>query len=249
MDKIKRLKPAFTQHSPETQTDYAVYIHAPETNLHSEPWPVVAFMDGDDQFQAAVAAYESRLQASAIPPLLLVGVGYGASYANPANRRGRDYTPTAHSDEPSSGHADAFVAFLQFTLWPELAKRYPISSTVRGVAGHSLGSLLALYAMLAEPPFFTHYLASAPSIWWDDRSILKLIKARHRRNPTLPATLFLSVGENDTDSMTGDWAQLDEQLRELPFDQLRVVTRRFTGRNHFNVLPDAFGAGLEMLFG
>ena len=106
-----------------------------------------------------------------------------------------------------------------------------------------------MYALLREPIFFTHYLASAPSIWWDDRSILKLIRARHDRNPALAATLFLGVGERDTESMTGDLTLLEQQLRDHPFAQLRLISQRFPGKNHFNVLPDAFGAGLESLFG
>lgn len=249
MDKSQHLKPTFTLHSPETKTDYVIYIHAPDTTEQAGPWPVVVFLDGDDQFQSAIVAYKARREINAVPPLLLVGVGYGASYAKPANRRGRDYTPTAHSDEPTSGHAAEFVDFLQFTLWPELARRFPIDDKVRGIAGHSLGSLLALYALLREPIFFTHALASAPSIWWDNRSILQLIKARHDRNATLPATLFLSVGERDTESMTSDLNQLEQQLRDSPFAGLQVISRRFPGKNHFNVLTDAFGAGLESLFG
>jgi predicted alpha/beta superfamily hydrolase len=179
----------------------------------------------------------------------MVGVGYGASYTKPGNKRGRDYTPTAHSDEPTSGRADGFLKFLQYTLWPELARRHRLSATIRGIAGHSLGSLLVLHALCQEPLFFTHYLASAPSIWWDDRSILRIAERRHSRNATLPAHLFLSVGENDSASMTGDLALLERQLTEKPFRQLVVTRRTFPDRNHYDVLPDAFRAGLAALFG
>jgi predicted alpha/beta superfamily hydrolase len=205
-------------------------------------------MDGDDQFSAAVDAYRAQRQAKLVPPLLIVGVGYGASYSKPGNRRGRDYTPTAHSDEPTSGGADAFLRFLHITLWPELARRFPLREDVRGIAGHSLGSLLVLHALWQEPPFFTHHLASAPSIWWDDRSILRLASERHARNADLAANLYLSVGESDTKSMTGDFSLLEKQLYDQPFNGLHVTSWRFPRRNHFNVLPDAFGAGLAALF-
>ena len=138
--------------------------------------------------------------------------------------------------------------FLIETLWPELARRYPLSATQRGLAGHSLGSLLALYALIREPLFFTHVLASAPSIWWDDRSILRLTAARHAHNAILPAKLFLSVGEEDTSSMTGDLTRLEQQLAAQRFAQLQVTSRRFPRRNHFNVINDAFLAGLIALF-
>lgn len=241
------MTPTFKLSSPETGTDYQLYIEAPKGS--PGPWPVVLFMDGDDQFSAGVAAYKAAFELTMVAPLLLVGVGYGASYSKPANRRGRDYTPTAHSDEPTSGGAGPFFRFVTGTLWNELSRRYAVDSKQRGIAGHSLGSLFVLYAMLQEPLFFTHYLASAPSIWWDNRSILKLAADRYAEESALPAKLFLSVGEKDSESMTGDLSLLEQQLTANPFKGLDVATRLFARRNHFNVLPQAFEAGLSYLFG
>ena len=243
------MQPAFKLLSPETGTDYRIYVEPPIPGDGPGPWPVVLCMDGDDQFAAGVAAYRALRAAGKVRPLLMVGVGYGASYAKPENRRGRDYTPIAHADEPASGGADAFLKFLTKTLWPELARRYPGDTAVRGIAGHSLGSLLVLHALFQKKPFFTHYLASAPSIWWAERALLAEIERLRAKQAALPARLFLSVGEKDSASMTGDLALLEAQLAARPFAGLAAVSRRFPRKNHFNVLPDAFGAGLGELFG
>lgn len=244
------MEPAFTLPFPENNgTNYVIQVELPESADPSRPLPVMIFMDGDDQFAPAVAAYRELHAAGTVPATLLVGVGYGASYAKPANQRGRDYTPTFHRDEPDSGGAATFMRFLTENLWPELARRHQVDPRVRGICGHSLGSLLVLRMLLQEPLFFTHYLASAPSIWWDDRSILRLVAERRARNPMLPARLFLCVGEDDSASMTGDLARLERQLAEQPFSGLDIATRRFAHRNHFNVLPDAFRSGLATLLG
>ncbi len=242
-------KPAFTLSSRLTGGDYVIYLTAPRASSTSGPWPVVLFLDGDDQFATAVAAYRALRRARRIRPLLLVGVGYGASYTKPGNRRGRDYTPTAHRDEPASGGGDAFLQFLIQELWPEIVRRHPVSEDRRGIAGHSLGSLLVLHALFQEPCFFTHHLASAPSIWWDNRSILRLAAERRRRSATLDAHLYLSVGTDDTASMTGDLELLETQLAAQPFRRLRITRERFPGRDHYNVIADAFRAGLVTLFG
>jgi len=242
-------RPAFSARSSETGTDYRIYVSSPTAPEGPGPWPAVLFMDGDDQFAAGVAAYHELRASGAVPPLLLVGVGYGASYAKPENRRGRDYTPAAHSDEPTSGGADAFLQFLTATLWPELERRYPVDENVRGIAGHSLGSLLVLHALFQKKPFFTHHLASAPSIWWAERALLGALEEFRAEQAALPAKLFLSVGEKDSASMTGDLALLEAQLAAKPFVGLNVVSRRFPKKNHFNVLPVAFETGLAALFG
>ena len=240
------MKPTFKLTSPETSTEYSLYIEEPKDS--PGPWPVVLFMDGDDQFSAGVAAYKEAHGLGMVAPLLLVGVGYGASYSKPANKRGRDYTPSAHSDEPTSGGAAAFYQFVTGTLWNDLSTRYPVDATQRGIAGHSLGSLFVLYALLQEPLFFTHYLASAPSIWWDNRNLLKIAAHRYATQSALPAKLFLSIGEKDSESMTGDFSLLEQQLTGNPFKGLDIATRLFARRTHFNVLPQAFEAGLSFLF-
>lgn len=238
------MQPAtFKLPSPETGTEYSIYVQVPKT---PGPWPAVAFMDGDFVFGAAKPGLP---EPPAAESLLIVGVGYGAGFGQPANRRGRDYTPAAHADEPGSGGADAFLEFLAVTLWPELAKRYPIDAHARGVGGHSLGSLLVLHALFQPKPFFTHFLASAPSIWWADRAILRQAAALRAKQATLPGKLALSAGAEDSESMTGDLALLEQQLAEKPFRALEIVSRRFPRKNHFNVVPLAFETGLADLFG
>lgn len=240
----------FSLPSPETGTTYRILIEAPEPKAEPGPWPVVLFMDGDDQFRFGVAAYRGLRAAGKIPPLLLAGVGYGASYTKPGNKRGRDYTPTKMAAEVAeSGGADAFLAFLTTTLWTDLARRYPISQYNSGLAGHSLGSLLVLHALLQPKPFFPRYLASAPSIWWDDRALLAAALRLQRTGVALPAKLFLCVGADDTPSMTGDLKLFEKQLADFPFPQLETISRRFEERDHYNVLPDAFAAGFETLWG
>lgn len=234
---------------PVSGTNYAVYI-AGDPGL--KPVCAVFFLDGDDQFAAAMEAYCSGRNAGRLPCLLLVGVGYGASYTKPGNFRIRDYTPTSVATEQGSGGANAFLSFLTGTLWTELAGRFRLREDQRGLAGHSLGSLLVVHAMLQgnanEGPFFNRLLASSPSLWWDDRSVLRAAERLQGSGSAIPAHLFLSVGEDDTESMTTDLRLFEQQLAAAPFPQLKVTSRRFPGRDHYNVLEDAFGAGLEALF-
>jgi predicted alpha/beta superfamily hydrolase len=233
---------------PWNGTDYQIQLAEPDGRHAPGPWPAVMFMDGDDQFCFAVEAYRALQAGREVPSLLLVGVGYGASYTKPGNRRIRDYTLTAIATEPGSGGADAVLGFLTQTLWLELARRHPLREDVRGIAGHSLGSLLALHALFQRRPFFNRILASAPSLFWDDRALLCHASRLQRTGVALPARLFLGVGEDDTPSMKGDVEVLESQLAARPFPQLEVISRRFAGRDHYNVLRDAFREGLQWLF-
>jgi len=78
--KPEPLFPGFTVTSPRTGTEYHVFLSVPDPISEPGPWPAVVFMDGDDQFRFAVEAYRTLRSANAVRPLLLVGLGYGASY-------------------------------------------------------------------------------------------------------------------------------------------------------------------------
>lgn len=246
---MTQARPAFVSRSRETGTDYPIYVDAPDPGREPGPWPAVLLMDGDFLFDPAVEACRSLRNSGAIAPLVLVGVGYGAGFGEPGNLRGRDYTPTASLEEPLSGGADRFLAFLAGSLWPELALRHPLRETGRAIAGHSVGSLLALHALFQARPFFTLALASAPSIWWDGRSILRLAADLRCRRAGLRGHLYLGAGGDDTPSMIGDLALLEKQLRDRPFRGLRVDSERFAGRDHYDVVPLTIRGGLAALFG
>jgi predicted alpha/beta superfamily hydrolase len=242
-----RAKPAFISTSPETGTRYPIYIDAPARA--KGPLPAVLLMDGDYFFDPAVAAARALRKAGRIPPTVVVGVGYGAAFGQPGNFRGRDYTPTASTDEPQSGGADLFLRYLAGTLWPELSRRHPLSEATRAIAGHSLGSLLVLHALFQPRPFFNLALASAPSIWWDNRSLLGLVSRLRDRQEELPGRLYLGVGAEDSPSMSADMGLLERQLADRPFKGLRVDSERFPGRDHYDVLPDTLRSGLARLLG
>ncbi len=193
--RMTQVKPALISRSAETGTDYRIYVDPPSA---PGPWAGVLLMDGDFMFDATVKESRGLQAAGRIPPTAVIGVGYGAGFGTPGNHRGRDYTPTAAPEEPTSGGADAFLAYLVRELWPELARRFPLRADARAIAGHSLGSLLVLHALFQPQPFFGLALASAPSIWWDRRSILGLIAGLRDRQAALPGRLFLGVGEEDS---------------------------------------------------
>jgi predicted alpha/beta superfamily hydrolase len=234
-------KPAFILPSHETGTDYWIQVRRPKA---PEPWTTVLVLDGDDMFTHAVKARDANEL-----PLLIVGVGYGGGFTKPVNKRARDYTAVHAHEEATSGGAARFRAFLEQTLWPELAGRYPIRDDIRGLAGYSLGGLLVLDALFQPKPFFTHHLAGSPSIWWGDAAILTRVATVHTQQPNLSGKLFLSVGEKDSDSMTGDLSRLETQLASLTFPNLEVTVRRFPRKNHFNALPLTFTTGFAELFG
>lgn len=233
---------------------YLIRVDAPPKSAHAgrspgdAPCPVLLCLDGDDQFEILRKARTEAANKQPLSPLLLVGVGYGASYQEPGNHRIRDYTPCPIEGEPEGGGAEAFHDFLVTTLWPELARRYSISHDTRGVAGHSLGGLFGLHALFRPRPFFNRVLASSPSLWWGERAVLAAATSLHATGVPLPARLFLSVGARDSASMVDDLDLLESRLAAAPFRELVIGRERFPRKKHFDAIEPGFRAGLAFLF-
>ena len=247
--------PAFVSHSAELDTDYFVYVEtcgeARDAARDNEtlPLPVVVVVDGDYMFEPLVDAAKKLRRENAIPAALLVGIGYGKSFGDPRNRRGRDYTTSAAPEEPESGGADAFFKHLTGPLWAELGRRYPLRDDARVIAGHSLGGLFALHALFQQDCFFNASIVGAPSLWWNGgRYLDQLARFRKTHAALASVRLFLGIGEDDTESMTGDFARLERQLAAAPFGGLEVVSRKYARHDHYNLLPVLFRDGLRNAF-
>jgi uncharacterized protein len=240
-----------TFHLTGLGTDYPIYVDEPAGAARDtgEPWITVLCLDGDDQFADMCKARKVVANTHALPPLLLVGIGYGANYGKPGNKRSRDYTPVAIAEAPEAGRADEFLEWVTGTVWPELARRHPVHPTIRGIAGYSLGGLLALHALFKPRPFFNRVLAASPSIWWGERAVLAPLAVLQDQEAALPARLFVSVGLKDSRSMTGDLDLLEAQLAARPVRELAVSRARFPECNHFNAIAVSFRTGLVELFG
>lgn len=75
---------------------------------------------------------------------------------------------------PGYGGAEEFLDFIEQKVRPAVQVRFPQATLEReALYGHSYGGLFSLYALLTRPRSFACYIASSPSIWWNERIILE----------------------------------------------------------------------------
>lgn len=168
------------------ERDLWIYLPRSAENGNSEQrYPVVYLLDGNGHFRS-VSGMIYQLSTTngnmTVPEMIVVGI--------PNTDRMRDLTPT-HT-EGTSGGGTAFLDFIENEVIPHVEENYP-ASQYRTFIGHSLGGLMAIEALITRPEVFTNYVASDPSLWWDDQSVLRRAEAALKERNFTGKSLFVSV--------------------------------------------------------
>jgi predicted alpha/beta superfamily hydrolase len=124
-----------------------------------------------DEWQVDETAQE-LITTGRIEPIIVVGV------YNTGAHRLDEYTPTPSVDG-AGGHADDYGRMLVEDLKPFIDatyKTYP-SAANTAIGGSSLGGLLTMHLALRYPTAFGKLAVLSPSVWWDDRVILREVEA------------------------------------------------------------------------
>lgn len=61
------------------------------------------------------------------------------------------------------------IPYVETKVFPHL----PLRTSRKALFGHSFGGLFALNALFTRPHLFDTFAAASPSIWWNNRSIVK----------------------------------------------------------------------------
>lgn len=163
--------PAYALHTTRTlavtRADgqaYLLYVSWPDGPAPAAGWPVVYMLDGET---FAIAREIMRYQLGTGPqplalPRLLVAIGYPG-----ANRRHIDYALTGVDG------SQPFRQFLLDDVLPLIQRTFSVDASRQTLMGHSLGGLFVLETLFqqwAAPGrgVFQRYVASSPSVWWQD---------------------------------------------------------------------------------
>lgn len=178
-------------------------------------FPVLYLHDGQNVFDRATSATGAEwsvdetaqrlIEAGAIEPLIIVGI------YNAGERRIDEYTPTRDQRKNIGGKADAYARMLVQEVKPFIDRRYRTlrSAPNTGLGGSSLGGLLTMHLGLRFPTVFNRLAVLSPSVWWDDRAIVREVEALSGK---LPLRIWLDAGTGEGAEVTRDSRMLRDAL-------------------------------------
>ncbi|MBJ6133383.1 alpha/beta hydrolase [Ochrobactrum sp. Q0168] len=235
---------------------YRIFTAAPAEAAPEGGYPVVYMVDGNRMLPLAAAEMAKNTALNAV----LVGIGYPTDDADEIVRlRYFDLTSLTTdqltpdpADQPKTGGRDAFLAFIEGQVKPEIEKRFAIDKSKQALFGHSLGGLFTLYALFNHTGTFQTYAAADPSIWWDGHSILsdkdRFIAAFKSAPHPLRLLMETSGKRGSRPGQSADdiqrmrklrggpsGADVYKELEQLP--QLETAFHRFADEGHGSMIP------------
>jgi hypothetical protein len=211
-------------------------------------YPVLYALDANAGFALLAQTYRLLRVDTATPELLLIGIGYEGAPEQRRAQRLADLTPTRLADQPGTGGSAEFLAFVADVLVPYVDATYRTVVGDRAIHGHSLGGLFALYALLHRPEVFQRYIATSPSLWWDD-AVVFAHEARLAESDSPPTgSVFLSVGSREPEDMRAHFAPFFDRLRSREYPGLSVDAEVLPDEDHLSVFGRSFIRGLRSVY-
>jgi len=228
---------------PNFLNEREVLVYLPP-QYHQNPqvrYPVLYMLDGQNVFDAATSfagewsadeSCEQLISEGKIRPLIVVAI------ANGRDQRIYEYTPwpdSTYTNAPSGGGEQHIQAIVD-TLLPYINSTYRTLTGPEntGLAGSSLGGLMALYAAGNHQYTFGLLAAFSPSLWWKDG--FPLTFARQNIIPGLKLYLDMGGREGNLGKNSGTYSlHVIQRLKKM------LENGGFVNEKDLMVVKDADG--------
>jgi len=209
-------------------------------------YPVLYMTDGDAHMLHTSGTVSFLARNNRMPEMIVVGI--------PNTDRTRDLSPTHVAQLPdnpnvrfpTSGGADKFLKFIETELIPHIEAKYRVQP-FRALAGHSLGGLFAVHAMLARPELFNAYIAVSPALQWDNFLMIDRAKEFFKSRKDYNRTLFVTLG-NEPGDIGDSFSLFREVLAKQQTKGFAWEAVRMEDEDHGSVVLRSHYAGLRKVF-
>lgn len=197
----------FPSRTLRNQRDLIVYLPPGYNQEPQRRFPVLYLHDGQNLFDGATSfipgmdwhvghTADQNIQEGRVEPLIIVGI------YNAGKQRLGEYTPT-RMPRLGGGRANRYAKFLLEEVRPFVGGQYRVQQGGEGtgIGGSSLGGLVSLYLGLRQPHIFGKIAALSPSVWWNERVILRFASAA----PVEPLPrIWLDIGTREGPRIVDD---------------------------------------------
>lgn len=218
-------------------------------------YPIVFVMDGDFYFPTMAPLLRQYELTGLLPPMILVGIGYG-DFQKMDSLRVRDflYPAPLESDEMTApGGGRNFYRFITEELLTHLETNLRVDTAQRTLMGHSFGGYFALYALLQQAEdgktFFSNIIAASPTLWYHDFYIFQLPDKLAADKPKNTLNIILTAGSLENSAWTlNPVHKLTVAFKNESIPDLYLDTFIYNFLDHMDTGQLSFVKGLQQFY-
>jgi len=234
---------------------FTIQVCLPNDYDHNKEYPIVYLLDADKSIGMAKDIADWLMFRDEIKDIIVVGIAYNKDDETWWINRSRDFCPTLDTITPfgrywpKAGGADNFLDFMQFSLMPEIDKRYNINPAETGITGFSFGGLLVSYALFTRPELFKNLMIISAPVIWDNSLILRLENEYYHENKTLSKKIFISTSSDEPDDLIViPNKMLIDSLNSRNYNGLKLIYEHLENETHFTGYPRALTTGFKRIY-
>jgi predicted alpha/beta superfamily hydrolase len=235
--------------------NYIIQIGLPSGYSSSiKSYPVLYVWDGDKSFGMTKEIADWLMWSKEIKDIIVIGISYGQGMDDWWNKRARDYTHcsdtiVAKGMFKSTGGADNYIKFVKNEVFPIINKNFRTKPDSSAISGISFGGMLSSYILFTQSELFEGYIIIAPSLVWNNKSILKLETEYSSNHKELNKTVYIAYGSlDDKDWVINPTDEFIQMIKMRNYQGLKFVPQIFEGETHISVFSTAHTNGLKTLF-
>lgn len=232
-----------TIYDKEIDDTFVVHISLPPEYDDSREYPLVVMTDGVWRLSDH-PELRPLMTTGQIEDVILVSIGYPNDY---------DYTTIRERDLVE--HPDDYLHFIVDNLVPYLTEIYSVSSENTTLTGHSYGGYWAYYALFHSDTIgkntFENYYIGSPSMQacTENCYVEDFEEAYYERSQSLPAKVYITVGEQEDSGFIGAIDRFEKQLKERHYEGLELTYEKIEGHGHNTVFKPSIRNTLLMFYG
>lgn len=214
-------------------------------------YPVLYVLDGDKSFGMTKEIADWQMWSKEIKDIILVGISYEQGWWQ---KRARDYSHCADTINVNwvkqAGGADNFLKFVKNELFPVINQNYKTNQDSIAIMGLSLGGMLGTYILFTQPELFKGYIIIAPSLGWNNNSILKMEDDYSGTHKELNRSVYMAYGSLDNNKVlvVNPTFEFIHTIKMRNYEGLKFTSQIFEGETHISVYGTALTNGLINIF-
>jgi len=236
--------------------NYTVEITLPPNYDAAKAYPICYFLDLM-LAEPMMKNISDSLQHNALAgDYIFVGIKCDDTTKWSIKQRMQDFTPSYREEHDVrignkdtsihiSGGASKFLAFLKKEIIPSVEAKYVSVPERRTLFGMSLSGLFATYVMIEDPALFSQYIIGAPSLWYNDREMLKRLKATKPKKLASLKHVYMGIGDKEVPYMLKQFNEFTVLLEEK---NVKVTYEVYPGKDHVGIWSTLLVKGISAVF-